>query len=160
MEKSIKILVISNTRGNTGPIWTAIDKEHPDVIFHLGDGIKDLADVNFTGKIYVVRGSGDFVKHKRIPFATRISFGHEFMLLTHGDNYFAKDRQKLCNFASAQGATMVLFGNDDEPAYFELNGIKFVCPGSLCDRMTATYVIIEIDEDGNLDIQHHRLIDE
>lgn len=158
MEKSIKILVISNTRGNTGPILTAIDKEHPDVIFHLGDGVSDLADLNFAGKIYAVRSGGEF--GRQLPTATKISFGSEIMLLSHCDYYEASDKQKLTDFATAQGATILLFGSEDKPAYFEQNGIKFVCPGSLHERMSATYVIMEMDENGALDIKHCQLIEQ
>ena len=157
MEKSIKILVISNTKGNIGPILTALDKEHPDVIFHLGGGVRDLSELNFRGKIYAVRSGGEF--GKRLPTATKISFGSEMMLLSHGDGWSIKDKQKLADFAAAQAATLLLVGCDDEPTYFEQNGIKFVCPGSLHDRMTATYAVIEMDEAGDLDIQHRKLID-
>lgn len=158
MEKSIKILVISNTCGNTGTILTAIDKEHPDVIFHLGDGVRDLSDLEFSGKIYAVRSGSEY--GRALPTATKISFGKEIMLLSHCDNYSIRDKQKLTNFATAQCATMLLFGSEDEPYYFEQNGIKFVCPGAMFDRMTATYAILILNEDGELDIKHRKLIDE
>lgn len=158
MEKRIKILVISNTVGNTGTILTAIDKEHPDVIFHLGDGVQDLTDINFQGKIYAVRSGNEF--GRRLPTATKISFGNEVMLLSHCDRYTSKDKQQLVDFANEQCANILLFGCDDEPVYFERNCIKCACPGSLFDRMSATYLIIEVNKAGKLNIEHRKLIDE
>jgi len=158
MEKSIKILVISNSEGNTGPILTAIDREHPDVIFHLGGGVGDLSDIIFSGKIYAVRSGSEL--GRKLPLATKIRFGKEIFLLSHCDNMSTRDRNRIAEFATTEGATIMLMGCEEEPIYFEQNDIRFVCPGSLYDRMTATYATIELNEAGDIDIQHHKLIEE
>ncbi len=158
MEKSIKILVISNSLGNTGPILTALDKEKPDIIFHLGGGIRDLSELNFGGRIFAVRSGGEF--GKRLPTASKINYAKEVFLLAHGDGMSLKNKQKLTDFALGQGATILLVGCDDEPAYFEQNGVKIVCPGSIHDRMTATYAVITLPTDGEPIIEHRKLIED
>lgn len=158
MEKMIKVLVINNSLGNLGPIFTAIDREKPDMIFHLGGGARDLGELGFEGKLYAVRSGSEFPK--RLPTVSKIGFSDEIILLTHGDGLSLKNREKLVNFAYAQGATIVLLGCDDEPAYFEQNGVKFVCPGSIHDRMSATYTILTLSENAEMQIEHHRLIEE
>lgn len=155
---NIKVLVISDSMGSTGPILTAIDREKPDVIIYLGNGIRDLVDINFAGKIYAVRSGGEF--GKKLPTAGKISYQQEIILYTHADGYkMPKDKEKLVQFATSQGATMLLFGNNEEPTYFEQNGIKFVCPGSMYDRATASYAILSLFPDKEPKIEHKKLME-
>ena len=55
----MKILVVSDSHGSVGTILTAIDREKPDVLIHLGDGLNDLQDIKFSGQIYGARGNCD-----------------------------------------------------------------------------------------------------
>ncbi len=155
----IKVLVISNSKGCLGPILTAVDKEKPDVIIHLGGGVADLVDLNFSGKIYAVRSGGEF--GKKLPTMTKLNFDKQVIVATHGDGLsFVKDKQEIVDMAITQGATIMLFGNSDTPEYFEQNEIKFVAPGAIFNRKTATYAIVELQAEGGApEITHHKLLD-
>ena len=58
----MKILVFSDSHGNPDHMLTAIRREAPDAIFHLGDGESDLRAVKRAFPdlpIYSVRGNCD-----------------------------------------------------------------------------------------------------
>lgn len=154
----IKILVISESCGNVGPILTAIDREKPDVLIHLGGGIRDLADLTFSGKVYAVRSGSEF--GKKLPTASKLSYDREMILFTHADGMsMPKDQAALAELATTQGATIVLFGSDAEPTYFEQNGVKFVCPGHIYDRKKGTYAILRLSPDADAIVEHKKLME-
>ncbi len=154
----MKILVISDSHGNVGPILTAIDREKPDVLLHLGDGVDDLRSVNFSGQIYAVRGNNDF--KTKLKTVGKVSYGKTIILYLHGHEYdVSNNYAKLVNFATQQGADIVLFGHTHKPDYFERNGIIFANPGAIKDRETATYLTIDLEEGKTPVLTHHKLMD-
>ncbi len=154
----IKVLVVSNSNGNLGPMLSAIDREKPDVIIHLGGGVRDLADINFSGKIYAVRSGSEF--GKKLPTMNKLSFDKQIILYTHGDGLsIRKDKADIVHTAVMQGATIMLFGNSEEPVYFEQDNIKFVAPGSIADRKKATYAVIILDTDNEPQIEHKKVME-
>lgn len=153
-----KVLIVSDSKGSVGPILTAIDREKPDAIIHLGNGVRDLVDLTFSGKIYAVRSGGEF--GKKLPTASKLNYDKEIILYTHGDDWtYPKDKAKMVEFCSQQGATIVLFGGVKEPVYFEQNGIKFVSPGEMHDRTSATYAIMYLAAGQETKFEHKKLIE-
>lgn len=151
----MKILVIADTHGNVGNILTALDREKPDVLIHLGDGLSDLADIKFTGQIFAVRGNND--TNGKIKTIAKVEYAKKIMLLTHGNEFdVKKNYEKLIQFSYNQGADIVLFGHTHKQDYFTRNGMIFVNPGALKDRETGTYATIEFGE-GEPQITHHRI---
>lgn len=155
---SMKILVVSDSHGNVGTILTAIDREKPDVLIHLGDGLADLEDIKFAGQMYAVRGNCDL--NGRIGNIGKVEYDKRVILYTHGHLFDCKkDPEKLVKYAFEQGADIVLFGHTHKPEYFTRNGVVFVNPGSIKDRQTGTYATIEFTETGKMPtINHHRLV--
>ena len=155
----MKILVVSDTHGSVGPILTAIDREKPDVLIHLGDGINDLRNLNFSGQIYAVRGNNDL--NGKLKSMAKVSYGKTIILYMHGHEYdVSQGYAKLVNFATQQGADIVLFGHTHKPDYFERNGIIFANPGAMKDRATATYLTIDLQTDKAPVITHHKLMED
>ena len=154
----MKILVISDTHGSVGPILTAIDREKPDVLIHLGDGINDLRDINFSGQIYAVRGNNDL--NGKLKSMAKVSYGKLIIMYLHGHEFDVNQGySKLVAFANQQGADIVLFGHTHKADYFERDGVKFVNPGSMRDRSTATYATITLSDKGEPVIAHHKLME-
>ena len=154
---SMKILVISDSHGNVGTILTAIDREKPDVIIHLGDGLNDLADIKFDGQIYAARGNCDL--NGRIKNIGKVEYNKKIILYTHGHLFdVKKDFEKIVRYAFEQGADIVLFGHTHKPEYFTRNNIIFVNPGTIKDRNSGTYATIEFDNGSTPIIKHQRLV--
>ena len=153
----MKILVVSDTHGSVGPILTALDREKPDVIIHLGNGVNDLKDINFQGQVYGVKGPFDF--NKGLSTMAKVFYGKTTILYLHGHEFRVNQGyNELVAFANQQGANIVLFGHTGKAEYFERDGIIYVNPGSMKTRSTATYVTIELDEKSAPIITHHDLM--
>ncbi len=154
----MKILVVSDSHGSVGPILTAIDREKPDVIIHLGDGINDLKDLNFQGQIYAVRGNNDM--NGKLKTMAKVSHGKTIILYMHGhEQDLNQGYGKLVDFSTQQGANIVLFGHTHKPDYFERNGIKFVNPGAMKERSTATYATITFTTEDDFNIEHKKVLE-
>ena len=137
----MKILVVSDSQGSIGSILTALDREKPDVLIHLGNGIKDLHDVKFEGQIFACHGNTDF--NVKIPKSGKVSYNGCEILYTHGHEFDVQNgTDKLCEFALKQGADLVLFGYTNHAELFEQEGITFVNPGSVRDPQTGSYCTI------------------
>ncbi len=137
----MKILVVSDSQGSIGSILTALDREKPDVLIHLGNGIKDLADVKFEGQIYASLGKTDF--NPKIERAGKVSHNSCEILYTYGQDLdLANGYDKLYELALKQGANIVLFGSTQHAELFERDGIIYANPGSVCDPKTGSYLTI------------------
>ena len=59
--------------------------------------------------------------------------------------------------AKARGADIVMYGHTHRPAYSDEEGLITLNPGSIAyprqSGRKATYMIMEIDEDGAVDVQ-------
>ncbi len=141
----MKILVVSDTHGNVGPLYTAIDREKPDALIHLGDGLKDLSDVNYSGQIYAVKGNNDF--NVKLDAVAKLEYNKCVILYMHGHEQKVKaGTDMLVRYAKIQGADIVLFGHTHTPVYFEQEGMIFVNPGALQNKENGTYAIIEFKD--------------
>ena len=155
----MKILVVSDTHGSVGPILTAIDREKPDVIIHLGNDVNDLKDINFKGQIYGVKGPFDF--NKKLRTMAKVFYDKTAILYLNGHEFHVNQGyNELVSFATQHGANIVLFGHTGKADYFEREGIIFVNPGSMKKRSEATYVTIELKRAQSPIIMHHDLMKE
>ena len=151
----MKILVVSDSQGSIGSILTALDREKPNVLIHLGNGIKDLADVKFEGQIYASLGKTDF--NPKIPKVGKVSHSGCEILYTYGhDLDVLNNYDKLYDFSLKQGANIVLFGCTRHAEIFERDGITFANPGSVCDPKVGSYLTITF-KSGKPIIEHFKL---
>ncbi len=141
----MKILVFSDSHGEMKYMQEAVQTEKPDLIFHLGDHIRDadrLADECASVPVIRVAGNCD-----------RLSFGQEILLhecggirfyLTHGHRQGVKTGlMRLTYSAMEADAQIALFGHTHVPLCKEMGGITLFNPGS-CGGYGATYGVIEI----------------
>lgn len=152
----MKILVISDSHGNVGTILTAIDREKPDVLIHLGDGLKDLADIKFAGQIYGVRGNCDL--KAKVGTKGKLEHNKQIILYLHGHEFDVHDNyEKLIDFAKIQGADIVLFGHTHKADYFTRDGIVFLNPGAINNRTDGTYATIIFENGKKTKFEHHKI---
>ncbi len=148
----MKILVVSDSQGSIGSILTALDRERPNVLIHLGNGIKDLQDVKFDGQIYACIGKTDF--NLKLNKAGKVSHNGCEILYTYGhEQDVMNGYDNLYDFALKQGANIVLFGCTQHAELFERDGIIFANPGSVKDPKTGSYLTITFK--GNKPIIEH-----
>lgn len=127
----MKILVLSDTHGQSDLFLLARIAQECDLVLHLGDGFNDgqrLSQIQET-PIIQVTGNTD-VPLVVIPEKMITLQGHQ-VLLTHGHHYNVK--MGLLNLqykAQEYGATLVLFGHTHERTLVNQDGIYMFNPGS------------------------------
>lgn len=151
-EKEAKILIVSDSHGNTRYIRYAIGQEAPfDMLIFCGDACVDLEDTLGKGRDYdlvVVRGNLDTSGKKEVEFER---WGRHF-LVTHGDKYGVKfNNDKILQRAREVGADTVLCGHSHVPEKkWYPDGILLVNPGSIAiphqDPPERTYAVMTIQE--------------
>lgn len=108
----MKILVMSDSHGELNYMITAIEDEHPDYVFFLGDHERDAWDLSrLYPKIPVcaVRGNCDWGggQDQWVIELENVRF-----MLTHGHLYGVKTGlSQLCSAGEAAGADVVCFGH-------------------------------------------------
>ena len=146
----LKILVISDSHGNTNSILDAVAKESPEMILHLGDYDRDCSVIGWDYQkipVRCVRGNCD--RGSPGPDTDEFTLGGKRYLMTHGNLYSVKTGlSSVISFAVSRGADVLLFGHTHTPHYSVKHGITIINPGSI-GMSGKTYAVLE-DKDGGL----------
>lgn len=149
MNKSIKILVISDTHKNISNAIDAIISEKPDYILHLGDLADDADELRYIFSevdIINVCGNCDWASFTNAPTERMIDIDGVKILMCHGHTYSVKSGiGAYITAAREKGADIALFGHTHKPLLDNMGDIILMNPGSV-----STYGIIEI-KDGKAD---------
>ncbi len=136
--------------------------ERPEVLLHLGDGLRDLdrADIPPEVTVLSVRGNCDGFDSFDTLFERMPSFGGYKMLMMHGHNVFVKSGiSRAVAYAVERNADILLFGHTHKPlaqtfAAGETVGGKVLAkplyvfnPGSLMEK---SFGILGLSEKGIL----------
>ena len=147
----MKILVVSDSHGNTDALLRAAAVTGPDLILHLGDHCYDcdvLADNMPQIPVRCVKGNCDIgaleldidefvVENKRI-------------FMTHGDLYGVKSSlDSLITTAMYKNADIVLFGHTHRAYELEYEDMLILNPGSV-GRNEKSYAVLTV-ENGTVD---------
>lgn len=131
--KKLRILVVSDTHGQIENVVDYIEKEEkPNMIFHLGDYVKDGLEIGkrFNIPTKVVRGNGDYME-KDFNYEEVVKVDDKKILLTHGHKYdinFSIDR--LFYRGKELEADYILFGHTHVPMINKVEDIIIMNPGS------------------------------
>lgn len=144
----MKIIVISDSHGNSLAIDKIFATEKFDYLFFLGDGINDLGDYIYLDNVFAVSGNCDFfsdVPNERIFSINNINF-----FITHGNRYFVKKNLSfLKEKAISEGVDYVFYGHTHSQMIEEYSGIKFINPGSFSKNLKkeSRGLIVTIEKD-------------
>lgn len=142
---TVRILVVSDTHGNTGALCRAIEEQPTarTVIF-LGDGLRDAEDAQaryLDRTVYTVPGNCDLAC--RDPKVREETLGGKRLFFTHGHIYDVKYGLYRLDLAARQyGADIALFGHTHQPYEEYADGLYLFNPGSLGYGGTYGYVDI------------------
>ena len=128
----MKLLVFSDSHGELSHMCEAIDREHPDYVFHLGDHDRDAEDL---GRLYPalpivsVRGNCDYASDT--PLVKLVPLGGFRFFLCHGHTYGVKGSLLRVSYAALeQKADVLLFGHTHEPWLEQYGDLLQLNPGS------------------------------
>lgn len=138
-----KLLVLSDSHGERDCMERIVREEQPDLIYHLGDYLRDsewLRAQFFHIPVFGVVGNCDY----GCPGPEKIVDAVEDVRIfaCHGHNYHVKYGLMALKFAAQeQHAALCLFGHTHVPCLEESGGITFLNPGA-CGKMNRSYGIV------------------
>jgi len=148
----MKILVVSDTHGDTKPLKALLDScaHQVQMTIHLGDCKNDLMDMqNYPNLAKVaIDGNVDFGEES----VKVLTLEGRRVLLLHGHKHGVKSgMDRLVYFAKENEADVCLFGHTHFQTMFTQDDILFMNPGSLVEPRggsQAGYGFLEISAQG------------
>ncbi len=155
----MKVLVVSDTHGDAEGFKRAVEAEHPDMVFHLGDiiGQKELFEEISQVPVYAVKGNCDSFLSD-LPDDLVIDIGRHRAFLVHGHRHDVRySPETLVASAKTEMADVALYGHTHIPDHIpSYKGVTVVNPGSLTQPRQAggkrTYALIMVDDDGEITV--------
>lgn len=146
------LAVFSDTHGNTAGMLSAVRRMRPDVLVHLGDNLRDSAELarEFPElPLHAVPGNCDFAR--REPDTDTFMAGLVTVFATHGHRYSVKyGLDSLLNAAHFSGAGLVLYGHTHIARIDYYGGMTVVNPGTSGLGPQPSFALIEIDADDRI----------
>ena len=143
----VKILVVSDSHGNTSALQRIISAEMPfDYLVHCGDGVSDLVHVKWQGTPFVLKVSGNVDRSRGMQIEQRLVEtieGYTFFI-THGDAHQVhRDISGIYGDTVGAGCDVALFGHTHRQYLSEEKPWLFN-PG---ECRGGYYGILHVDED-------------
>lgn len=128
----MKIAVVSDTHLNTSMLDKILkETKDADIIFHLGDNVKDALylEKNFNGDVYYVKGNCDIAVSADTDKVIEIE-GKKFFL-THGHNYRVNyDLNNLYYKAKELNVDVAVYGHTHVKLIENYGDLYILNPGS------------------------------
>lgn len=158
----MKYLVISDTHGRLDRMSRLAAEAKYDGVMHLGDSCCSNEDIQslFGAPLYIVRGNCDMFSENEASSLLSVA-GHK-IFLTHGHHYGVKsDLLDLAWGAKKLGAEYAFFGHTHEAVIEEEEEVILANPGSLTypHGSAPSYIVMETDEEGNINLSIKYLYD-
>ena len=146
----MKILVLSDSHGDTAGMAAAYTRELPDGTIHLGDLTADAGELRRQCpdiKLCAVKGNCDYIS--RHPTLARLEVEGKRILYTHGHAFHVKNGYTTLVLAAQEAkADIVLFGHTHIPLETEYQGMTLLNPGSCGKGNKKTYGLLEVTPEG------------
>lgn len=157
----MKIVVFSDSHGNTANMQQVLEIERPHVVFHLGDGRRDIKLVMEQWpdvELFSVVGNCDWRSRGNTEQLVEVE-GVRF-LLSHGHYYGVKSGlQTYVTYGHNNHADVLLFGHTHEPCLWDDRDMILLNPGSVGAYGEPTYAVIQVKDGEVLDVRHKAVPD-
>lgn len=143
----MKIILLSDSHGNTENVNRVVNNYAYDHLFFLGDGIADLGNLIYADNVKYVKGNCDFFSKE--PVSQMVTLLGKRFLLIHGHTESVKSGfGGLVKLAKEVKADFVFFGHTHQYYLDTIDGITFCNPGSISTTRGGkqTFVVLEMDE--------------
>jgi len=133
---NMKILVLSDSHRKVANLLDAVEKEQPDMVFHLGDLVEDAEALSYACPklpMHNVEGNCDaWCASTGVPATMLQQAGGACFLLTHGHLFHAKSgASALLREGRRLKADAVLYGHTHIPlVQREPDGLWLINPGT------------------------------
>ena len=142
---TMKIIIVSDTHGNTDNINYIVNNYKYDYLLFLGDGIVDLGNLIYAENVKYVKGNCDLFADAPADVVLEI-MGKKFFI-THGHNYNVKmGLGGLLKQAKLLGADYVFYGHTHNYFHKVIDNINVLNPGAFSKTRGGkqTFVVMEL----------------
>lgn len=154
--EQMKLLILSDSHGAVANLRTAVEREKPDRVFHLGDMLSDAQRLSCAfPDLPMDAVAGNCDGWTKSPGTLLLKVGGVNFFLTHGHLYHAKSGVGMVARAGKEaGADVVCFGHTHKALCDRWpDGIWVVNPGSAGGvHAPASYAVAEA-ADGQVSIR-------
>lgn len=148
----IRALVLSDSHRDAITLAQVL-RLHPEAnaVFFLGDGERDFLTPSVSALckdkiITAVAGNNDF--SSALPTEQLIPLGGKRILALHGHTRYVKyNMLGLIDAARERRADIVLYGHTHVPKTERIDGVYYMCPGSVRD---GAYGMLDITDKGEI----------
>ena len=136
----MRALIFSDSHGRVQPMLDAVDVYKPDVIFHLGDVVRDAEKVKGAfPKIpfYQVQGNCDLGRANCDTEGVARLEGKTIFYLHGHTQYVKMGLTHAVAKAKSLGADLLLYGHTHVPMETDYDGLLAVNPGAIQDGRCA-----------------------
>lgn len=138
----MRVLVVSDSHGRSDSVKSAVQKEQPDMLLHLGDGVNDVD--GFHIPIMRVRGNCDFSSSEEDE--RLLTIDGVKVLMAHGHRYSVKMSLTRLDFRAREvEADVCLFGHTHAARELYIGGTLFLNPGSIASN--GSYAVLELTKE-------------
>ena len=136
----MRALVFSDSHGRVSPMLDAVELYNPDVIFHLGDVVRDAKKVKAAFPqipFYLVQGNCD---HDLPGYDAEdmVRLAGKTVFYLHGHTLYVKSGLTYAVAkAKDMGADLLLYGHTHRPREDRYDGLLAVNPGAIQDGLCA-----------------------
>lgn len=143
----MKLLVVSDSHGDTDNLYRAAAATRPDRIIHLGDGWRDAGTLAIRyPSIPLERVPGNCDLGASAPAERLLLLGGKRILICHGHTLHVKSGLLTALYtAREREADALLFGHTHRPMIDYREGVWLMNPGSIGSSVHPTYGILTID---------------
>lgn len=141
----MNVLVFSDSHGNVASMKQIVARERPDLILHLGDMVRDAAALaKEFPQILLQNVCGNCDGAGQAPNQRMLTVAGKKLMLTHGHLYQVKlGMGRAVAAARESDADVLLFGHTHQALCLRQGPLWVMNPGSIQDRRTYSYGIIE-----------------
>lgn len=142
----MKILVISDTHGNTLAPLEIIKETGVELVVHLGDHLDDARALERQLDLPFIKVPGNSDPRATEPRELIQSISGRTFFMTHGDLYRVKsDLNRLFEKTKELKASVALFGHTHVPLIKKLDGVLLINPGTLMSGSESkSYAILTV----------------
>ena len=110
----MRVIVFSDSHGNTDGMKRALERERAELIIHRGD----------------VSAAGNCDMFPNVPYVTVTEIDGVYVYICHGHTLY-DDEREVAREAKANGCSLAFFGHTHVPTDTVIDGVRVINPGSI-----------------------------
>lgn len=144
----MKIIVLSDSHGDTASMVDVLERENPERVFHLGDYLRDAQELAWAYPdlpMDFVPGNCDWGSDALLE--QKLTLEGVTLLLCHGHRYGVKNGlHALAWHAKEEHADVALFGHTHQAHCSRREGVLLCNPGSCGTGLQPTYAVLTLKD--------------